>query len=102
VTDESLEPVTFGDSSGIIAYETPGNEANGTIYTAVIQPAGYESVQLFDGHYAGLNGITPGSSYTSYVGGGWSKAGFDSFEEWVSFLKAEKEKFDQPLTIDIQ
>lgn len=102
VTDESVVPVTFGDSGGIIAYETPGNEANGTIYTAVIQPAGYESVQLFDGHYAGLNGITPGSSYTSYVGGGWSKAGFDSFEEWVSFLKAEKEKFDQPLTIDIQ
>lgn len=102
VIDETVPPVTFGDTGGIIAYETPGNEANGTIYTAVIQPAGYESVQLFDGHYAGLNSITPGSSYTSYVGGGWSKAGFDNFEEWVTFLKAEKEKIDQPLTIDIQ
>lgn len=102
VTDESVTPVTFGDTDGIIAYETPGNEANGTIYTAVIQPAGYESVQLFDGHYAGLNNITPGSSYTSYVGGGWSKAGFGSFDEWVAFLKTEKEKIDQPLIIDIQ
>ena len=102
VTDESVTPVTFGDTDGIIAYETPGNEANGTIYTAVIQPAGYEAVQLFDGHYAGLNSITPGSSYTSYVGGGWSKAGFGSFDEWVAFLKTEKEKIDQPLIIDIQ
>ncbi|QRX64946.1 DUF4861 family protein [Dysgonomonadaceae bacterium zrk40] len=102
VTDESVVPVTFGDSGGIIAYETPGNEANGTIYTAVIQPAGYESVQLFDGHYAGLNSITPGSSYTSYVGGGWSKAGFDNFAQWVSFLKTEKAQIDQPLTIEIQ
>jgi hypothetical protein len=102
VTDESVTPVTFGDTDGIIAYETPGNEANGTIYTAVIQPEGYESVQLFDGHYAGLNSITPGSSYTSYVGGGWNKAGFGSFDEWVAFLKTEKEKIDQPLIIDIQ
>lgn len=102
VTDESVTPVTFGDTDGIIAYETPGNEANGTIYTAVIQPEGYESVQMFDGHYAGLNSITPGSSYTSYVGGGWNKAGFGSFDEWVAFLKTEKEKIDQPLIIDIQ
>jgi len=102
VTDESVTPVTFGDTDGIIAYETPGNEANGTIYTAVIQPEGYESVQMFDGHYAGLNSITPGSSYTSYVGGGWNKAGFGSFDEWVAFLKTEKEKIYQPLIIDIQ
>jgi hypothetical protein len=102
VTDESVEPVTFGDTNGIIAYETPGNEASGTIYTAVIQPKGFEAIQLFDGHFVGLNNITPGSSYTSYVGGGWSKAGFDNFDQWVSFLKTEKLHKDPPLTIEIQ
>lgn len=100
--EENSATSTFGDNTGIIAYETPGNEANGIIYTAVIQPDGYDAIQMFDGHYAGLNSITPGSSYTSYVGGGWSKAGFDSFEDWTQFVTSEKEKIDQPLTIDIQ
>jgi len=102
VTEETVPPVTFGDTNGIIAYETPGNETNGTIFTAAIHPAGYDAVQLLNGHYAGLKKISAGESYTTYVGGGWSKAGFDSFEDWVTFLKAEKEKFDQPLTIEIQ
>ncbi|MDD4159175.1 MAG: DUF4861 family protein [Proteiniphilum sp.] len=101
VMHDPVTPVTFGDTDGIIAYETPGNETNGTIYTAAIHPGGFEAVQALDGHYAGINSYQPGKPYTCYVGGGWSKAGFDSFEEWVELLKAEKEKINHPLKIVI-
>ena len=101
VMHDPVTPVTFGDTDGIIAYETPGNETNGTIYTAAIHPGGFEAVQTLDGHYAGINSYQPGKPYTCYVGGGWSKAGFDSFEEWVELLKAEKEKINHPLKIVI-
>ncbi len=42
-----------------------------------------------------------GNTYFTYVGGGWSKAGFNSFEEWNQFVKSEKEKIDQPFIITI-
>src|SRR5690554_3561907 len=90
VMDASNTTATFGDTDGIIAYETPGNEKDGTIYTAAIHPRGFEAVKEMEGHYAGLNKYKPGSEYTYYAGGGWSKAGFSSFDEWVAFLKREK------------
>ncbi|HHV85284.1 MAG TPA: DUF4861 domain-containing protein [Petrimonas sp.] len=79
----------------------PGNEANGTIYTAAFQPNGYGDIRVSNGHYMGLNSYQPGTPYTYYAGGGWSKAGFDSFEGWTKFVKEEKEKIDQPLIIQI-
>lgn len=102
VMDKSKTSATFNDSDGIIAYETPGTEADGTIYTAAIHPAGFESVMVLGGHYAGLNKYQPGKRYTYYTGAGWSKAGFNRFEDWTQFVKTEKEKIDHPLKIEIQ
>ena len=99
---KSITPITFGDTKGIIAYKNPDNEVNGTIYTGAIHPEKYEAVQMLDGHYTGLNYIITGEPYTTYVGGGWSKAGFRNFEEWVSFLKREKEKLNNKFVIEIQ
>jgi hypothetical protein len=101
VMDPTKTAITFQDR-GIIAYETPGNEANGTIYTAAIHPAGFESVTVMEGHFAGLNRYRPGEAYTYFAGGGWSKAGFDSFDDWTQFVKTEKEKIDHPLRVTIQ
>jgi len=36
------------------------------------------------------------------VGGGWSKAGFNSIAEWNQFVKSEEEKMSEPLKIQIQ
>ncbi len=92
---------TFGDNTGIIAYKNPTDEVNGTPYTAAIHPGGFESTQVLEGHFAGLNSIASGEPYLTYVGGGWSKAGFNSFEDWIQFVKSEKEKIDQPFIITI-
>jgi len=98
---EESTATTFGDNSGIIAYETPGDAANGTIYTAAIHPDGFDTIKVMNGHFAGINSYQPGEAYTYYTGGGWSKAGVNSFDAWVERLKSEKEKIDQPLTINI-
>lgn len=100
--EENSAHTTFGEHTGIMAYKNPTDEVNGTIYTAVIHPGGFESIQILEGHFAGLNKIAPGEPYLTYVGGGWSKAGFNSFEEWIQFVKSEKEIMSQPLQIQIQ
>ncbi|MGI6572377.1 MAG: DUF4861 family protein [Fermentimonas sp.] len=92
---------THGMNEGIIAYETPAHPKHGTIYTAAIHPKRYETIKATDGHYLGINSYQPGTPYTYYAGGGWSKAGFDSFEQWTRFVEEEKEKIDQPLSIRI-
>ncbi|SFK55424.1 DUF4861 family protein [Proteiniphilum acetatigenes] len=102
VMEKDKPEITYGDNSGIIAYETPTDNVNGTIYTAAIHPGGFSDIKVANGHYLGLNNYLPGSSYTYYAGGGWSKAGFDSFEDWTQFVKKEKEKIDHPLTIQIK
>lgn len=101
VMEPGKPEITHGVNNGIIAYETPGNEINGTIYTAAIHPIGYGIIKVADGHYLGLNSYQPGTPYTYYAGGGWSKAGFEDFEAWTEFVRTEKEKIDNPLSIRI-
>lgn len=98
---ENAPNSTYGDNSGIIAYETPQDKVNGTVYTAAINPIGYEIIEVSGGHYLGFNSYKTGTEYTYYTGGGWSKAGFNSFEEWVEFLKKEKQKINEPLKVNI-
>lgn len=92
---------TFGDNTGIIAYETPTDKVNGTIYTAAIHPDGFGIIKVSNGHYLGLNSYQPGNKYSYYAGGGWSKAGFNSFDEWTSFVKEAKANIDLPLIVEI-
>ena len=98
---ENAPSSTYGDNSGIIAYETPQDKVNGTVYTAAINPIGYEIIKVSGGHYLGFNSYNTGTEYTYYTGGGWSKTGFNSFEEWVEFLKKLKQKIDEPLKVNI-
>ncbi|MDR2815331.1 MAG: DUF4861 domain-containing protein [Proteiniphilum sp.] len=99
--EENAGKTTFGHNAGVIAYETPADKTNGTVYTAAIHPAGFGIIKVSNGHYLGFNSYQPGAAYTCYTGGGWSKAGFNSFEEWTQFVKEEKAKIDQPLIIQI-
>lgn len=93
---------TFGDNTGIIAYETPANKTNGTIYTAAIHPDGFGIIKVSNGHFLGLNSYKPGSKYSYYAGGGWSKAGFNNFDEWTSFVREAKANIELPLIVEIQ
>lgn len=100
--EEAEESTTYSDKSGIIAYETPVDEVNGTNYAAAINPKGFDTIKVSSGHYLGLHSYKPGSQYTYYAGGGWSKAGFEDFDEWKEFVKTQKEIIDTPLIINIK
>ncbi len=102
VLEKDMPEVTYGMDNGIIAYEVPDNEVNGTIYTAAIHPGGFSEIEVAHGHFLGLNQYEVGTPYTYYAGGGWSKAGFGSFDDWVRFINQEKEKINQPLTLQIK
>ncbi len=94
--------VTYGVNTGILAYEVPADSLNGTIYTGVIHPKGFGAVKVADGHYLGLNSYQVGTPYTYYAGGGWSKAGFGSFDEWTKFLNDQRGKLAAPLKVEIK
>ncbi|HHV86164.1 MAG TPA: DUF4861 domain-containing protein [Petrimonas sp.] len=102
VTLKDTPEVVYGDNSGIIAYEVPTDSLNGTIFTGVINPKGFGSIKSSYGHYIGFNSYVPGTEYTYYSGGGWSKSGFADFDEWTNYLKKQKEKIDNPLKITVE
>lgn len=102
VMEQGKPEITYGVNHGIIAYETPGTEKDGTIYTAAINLTGYEIIKAADGHYLGVNSYKPGTPYTYYTGGGWSKAGFESFDAWTAFVNEQKEKIENTLSIQIK
>jgi hypothetical protein len=94
---------TFMDTkNGIMAYKLPEDSVNGTIYTGVINPRGFLSVKVSQGHLLGINKYKPGTDYVYYAGGGWSEFGFDSFEDWIAYLKLYKNRLNEPLKIEIQ
>lgn len=99
--EEVAKTKTFGDNTGIIAYETPEDSKNGTIFTAAIHPEGFGEINVSNGHLLGLNSYQPSEKYTYYTGGGWTKAGFEDFESWKEFVKLQKNKIDNPLIIKV-
>lgn len=100
--DMAASDATYSDNTGVIAYETPADKENGRNYTAAIHPEGFGVIKASNGHYLGLNSYKPGEEYTYYAGGGWSKAGFDSFEAWKEYVKTQKEIIDNPLIIEVK
>jgi len=102
MVQDSKEETFVDTKNGIMAYKLPEDSVNGTIYTGVINPRGFLSVKVSQGHLLGINSYKPGSEYVYYAGGGWSKAGFDTFDGWVTYLKMQKNKMVEPLKIEIQ
>lgn len=102
VMEENTSENTYGVNHGIIAYKVPEDSVNGTIYTGAVHPKGFGIVKISNGHFLGLNSYEPGAPYMYYAGGGWSKAGFNNFEEWIDYLALRKKQLDNPLKIEIQ
>ncbi len=95
--------ITFAENAdGIIAYQVPTDKNYGTIFTGAINLMGYEDSKLANNHFLGINSYTSGKEYIYYTGGGWSKSGFDSFEDWTNYLKKERVTKANPLKIKIK
>lgn len=95
--------ITFAEPrAGIMAYEVPADSVNGTIYAGVIHPASFTETDLTSGHLLGISAYKPGEKFMYYAGGGWSKAGFADFAQWMDFLKEESRKIKNPVKINVR
>lgn len=102
MAQDKREEMFMDTKNGIMAYKEPEDSVNGTVYTGVINPKGFSSINVSQGHLLGINDYKPGTPYVYYAGGGWSKFGFDRFEDWIAYLKLQRNKMDEPLKIEIQ
>ncbi|MDH6534017.1 DUF4861 domain-containing protein [Parabacteroides sp. 52] len=103
-------------TKGYIAYADPIHPENGQIYAGAVVPqiqtlkeakAVYFSEEekkdrKANGHVLAISDYTPGNAYTYYFGGGWSKWGFATPEDWFVYMQTAAEKINNPLTVTIQ
>ena len=87
--------------NGYIAYgETATSDAGlpaGRNYIGVVIPNGMtESVQEW-GHLLALAPYKKGDTFTYYSGGGWSKWGFETDEDWFNYVDLFAKKLKNPL-----
>lgn len=101
--------------NGYIAYADPANLKNGQIYVGVVVPKSQkltaaEPVYFSDeekkdrkanGHVLAISDYKPGSDYTYYFGGGWSKWGFSSPEAWFDYIDIYAQRVNNPLALTV-
>lgn len=99
--------------NGYVAYADPTDNpdnGNGTIYVGAAFPVLDDArLVLFDeaeaadrganGHVLGYMTYKPGEKLTYYWGGGWSKWGFNSFEEWSAYMNKAAKRVKTPISI---
>ncbi len=86
--------------AGLIAYAEDHREA-GWIYVSVLLPEGVSKIVQDDTHALALAANRIGQPFTYYFGAGWSKWGFATNEDWVSYTYEYMQKIRQPLTVTI-
>lgn len=91
----------FSAEEGYMAYSEPNVKDKGIIFVATVSPVTFTEVKENCGHLLALNEYTKDSDYTYYTGGGWSKGGFATPEEWFDYVKEFAYDVQHPLTVSI-
>lgn len=104
-------------AKGYIAYADPTdnpNNNNGTIFVGSVFPEPLQDARLVmfdrpeaqsrgaDGHVLGFAPYRKDSKFTYYWGGGWSKYGFDDFNQWEQYLDGFSENLRAPLEVTVK
>ncbi|MDR1938011.1 MAG: DUF4861 domain-containing protein [Tannerellaceae bacterium] len=99
---------------GFIAYADPVDPVNGQIYVGAAFPSGIKETKVVyfpdpekakrkaGGHVLAINEYTPGTGFTYYWGGGWSKWGFPASSDWFAYMKEFSQKINAPLAVSVQ
>ncbi len=104
--------VTHSAADGYAAYADPTDPVNGTNYLGLAFPDGVQETKVqplpeeerakaqgVTGHLLGITTYSPDQHYVYYFGAGWSKYGFDSFDEWAQYVKGFAARVRQPLQV---
>lgn len=87
------------------------NNDNGIIYVGAVMPekvteakaAMFSDKEVKErgasGHVLAVSNYKPGTEYTYYWGSGWSKYGFDTMADWVTYLDRYAQSVRNPLKV---
>ena len=102
---------------GYVGYADPTdniNNGNGTIYVGAVFAEAIDDAKVVmfseeeaasrgaNGHVLGFSTYKPNSKFVYYWGGGWSKYGFDNFQQWEEYLKSYALNVKEPLKVTIK
>lgn len=100
---------------GYIAYADPADPVNGQIFVGAVVPQPRVVTQAgpvyfsdeekkdrkANGHVLAISDYQPGDAYTYYFGGGWSKWGFATPNDWFTYIEEYAEKVNNPLEVSL-
>lgn len=87
------------------------NNDNGIIYVGAVMPEKVTEAKaaMFSdkeakergasGHVLAVSNYKPGTEYTYYWGSGWSKYGFDTMDDWTTYLDRYAQSVRNPLKV---
>ncbi|WP_455496913.1 DUF4861 domain-containing protein [Coprobacter sp.] len=103
---------------GYISYADPTDNpdnGNGTIFVGAIVPSAKDTKAVYfeekekkdlrgdaDGHVLAIADYVPNSEFVYYWGAGWSKYGFDTIEEWNTYMDKMASIKKEPLKVSIK
>lgn len=104
---DSVQNVNTSKESGYIGYaenlisqgKIPVSSGRG--YTGIIFPGGIKEIESKYSHILGISDYKTGEEYRYFFGAGWSKWGFNSDQEWFSYLASQRIAVLQPLELKI-
>lgn len=113
VHPENTSTYALEEQNRFIAYQDLTDNIhndNGIIYVGVVSPsmtsARYQPFNPKEaaqrgasGHLLAVSDLAPTDTFTYYWGSAWSKSGWQSFEEWTTYLDEFAQKIAQPLVV---
>ncbi|MFI3277593.1 MAG: DUF4861 family protein [Rikenellaceae bacterium] len=87
---------------GYIAYGLPEHKKHGVTYIGVIYPQGFNKSDIVDKQLVGVMSQGKQNEFTYFAGGGWSKGGFKTQQEWFDYIKEYTQRLKEPFTVEIK
>lgn len=103
---DSTDNININKEKGYIAYaENAISDAgipSGRNYIAAIVPSLFNEAKIQDKHLLAISDYTKARPFVYYFGGGWSKWGFDTDNDWFDYVEKLSDKISQPLRVSFK
>lgn len=111
------EEYEVNQDEGYIAYAESAHPQNGQTFVATVMPSSVKLVEAkavyfseterrerggAAGHLLAVSNYMPNETYTYYFGGGWSKWGFETSEDWFAYVAGYAQRLAQPLAVTVR
>lgn len=91
---------------GYIAYAQPAHEQHGVIYLGLVSDVALVNTKIIKNQLLGIMNYRPsysaGKGLTYYSGGGWSKGGYPTVQDWDNYVADFAKRVRNPLVVAVQ